>query len=172
MHYIGQCPQSETRKLPRVVVFSDSSVAISLFYNVYHARPTIRETPRELLTPIHKLIGLGSHVEVRWVPGHVSVEGNERADTLANFGATYAIPVPLGSLGSEEGLLPLLTFSRAREPVKICPIYSGRPFTDIMIWRRKDMRRMLERLTAPHNERYSSTVEVRYSNILSKEQTN
>ncbi|KAI1776952.1 hypothetical protein F4818DRAFT_440346 [Hypoxylon cercidicola] len=78
MHRVGRDPPGEHQRLPRVVVLSDCIGAINYFYNAYHgrgpiAKPETSEEVREALAPLQKLMELGSRVEIRWVPAHVSV---------------------------------------------------------------------------------------------------
>ncbi|XXG98467.1 hypothetical protein Hte_004791 [Hypoxylon texense] len=138
MYQIGRRPGGD-QKTPRVVIMTDCISAIHCFFLCYHGRETM-VLAQKLLTPLQKLIGLGSHVEFRWCPSHLAIEGNERADDLADLGADYSVKAPPGSLGSGVVLLPLMTLSTAREPVKICSVHSGRPFTDIMLWRGESTR--------------------------------
>src|SRR3569623_240637 len=44
-------------------------------------------TMTQLLSNVREIVVAGSHVVVHWVPSHCGIEGNERADALANAGA-------------------------------------------------------------------------------------
>merc|ERR1711895_291171 len=64
------------------VVFSDSRSCIeSLLYNGQH--PTIRK----LIWRLHKLAEKRTTVEICWIPSHVGIKGNERADQKAKDAA-------------------------------------------------------------------------------------
>ncbi|KAI4870120.1 hypothetical protein F4820DRAFT_405124 [Hypoxylon rubiginosum] len=116
------------------------------------AKPATANTARNVLCPLQKLIELGSKVEIRWVPGHVGVEGNARADRLAGIGSSYASFFPGGRYGkarygNEPGLLPFLALSATRHPLKTCPLYGGRPLIDLLHWRKEDIINMLRRIS-------------------------
>ncbi|KAJ5543821.1 reverse transcriptase [Penicillium frequentans] len=50
-------------------------------------RSSGQHTVREISCLVEALRGIGCHVRIRWIPGHVGVAGNERADRLANDAA-------------------------------------------------------------------------------------
>ncbi|KAI6091431.1 hypothetical protein F4821DRAFT_281290 [Hypoxylon rubiginosum] len=194
LYWMGQFPDDANQQLPRVIIFSDCVPGMGQVCDAYNSQdqtadPVANGKAREVCAPLQKLIELGIHVEVRWVPSHISIEGNERADSLASLGAQYAARIPFdsepdssssepGSSSSEPdssssepdsssskpALLPLLTFSQTGDPVKVSRVYGGRPFTDFMFWHRKEIRLMLIRLLVPQPEEWAwaLTVDVSY----------
>lgn len=167
MQWIGRQPQDENQTLPRVVIFSDFIQAVRLYCRTYHGMSmtvteTDRETARQMLIPLQKLVRLGSHVEVRWAPSQVSIEGSDRANKLANWGEQYASQIPSGSLGNDEALLPFFAFTNTKELVKLRPLYSGRPFFDVKFWRTEMIRKEMMRFDSPLWKEYGITVEVGY----------
>jgi len=63
----------------RIALFSDSLSAIQLIKNIYNNKDNSK-----LINSIRQLINLLSNeIIFVWIPGHVGVEGNEKADHLA-----------------------------------------------------------------------------------------
>ena len=64
----------------RIALFSDSLSAIQLINNIYNNN----KDNSKLINSIRQLINLLSNeIIFVWIPGHVGVEGNEKADHLA-----------------------------------------------------------------------------------------
>ncbi len=85
----------------KVTVFTDSQSALAglQLRKSGHARPIEGYAER--------LGGEGVQLELRWVPGHASVPGNERADRLALLASRYA-PAPERKGGMVRVPIPLL----------------------------------------------------------------
>jgi len=63
----------------RDVIFCDSTVALSAIENIYSSHPLVRQIFIWIIL-CHRR---GHQINFCWVPTHVSVEGNERADEVA-----------------------------------------------------------------------------------------
>ena len=74
--------QKETNRRS-IVICSDSQAALKALANVETGTRMVRQCKERLNT----LAGLGNRVKVIWCPGHRGIEGNERADRLANEGS-------------------------------------------------------------------------------------
>lgn len=79
----------------KVVIFSDSQEALSRVNELRQhtfSQEWLRDKPnsvlRKLITRSQYFGRLGISVELRWVPAHSGVEGNERADAAARSAAT------------------------------------------------------------------------------------
>lgn len=72
--------------ITRVTVFSDAQPALDAI-----GKPRVRHTDCFARGAAYSaaLSGMGVEVEVRWVPGHCGVEGNERADAVAGLARVY-----------------------------------------------------------------------------------
>ena len=73
-----------------VTIFSDSKSALQAIANIYNDHPIVKE--------IHALIiEVGSRINIKlcWVPSHVEILGNERADKLATQAAANQDISPL-----------------------------------------------------------------------------
>ncbi len=68
-----------------IVICSDSKSALS---SIRSDSTSAREDlVREIVTVVHQLITRGTEVRFQWVPAHVSLSGNEKADRAAKRGA-------------------------------------------------------------------------------------
>ena len=68
-----------------IVICSDSKAALSsIGSNAANAR---EDLVSEIVTTTHQLITRGTEVRFQWVPAHVSLSGNEKADRAAKRGA-------------------------------------------------------------------------------------
>ena len=68
-----------------VVIFSDS---LSALQSIKHDKLSSREDAvKEIVVIIHQLITRGTAVTLQWVPSHVGLTGNERADRAAKQAA-------------------------------------------------------------------------------------
>ena len=68
---------------PKSTIFSDSLSSIQAIKDIYRNNPLVARI-HTLLVRLH---GRGQSVTLCWVPSHVGVEGNERADKIANEAA-------------------------------------------------------------------------------------
>ena len=66
----------------RVVLYSDSNYARGVLTLGWKAKAN-----RELIVGLRERLANWTSLEIRWVPGHEGVDGNERADELARSGA-------------------------------------------------------------------------------------
>lgn len=78
-----------------VTIWSDSQAAIYAFKS---ARP-VDQLVRQAQDRWQRLREKGWRVEVRWVPGHLGVEGNEKVDEQAKRAAEEVAPPDDGALG-------------------------------------------------------------------------
>ena len=70
---------------PAIVICSDSKAALSsIGSDSANAR---EDLVSEIVTTTHQLITRGTEVRFQWVPAHVSLSGNEKADKAAKRGA-------------------------------------------------------------------------------------
>ena len=65
--------------VPKIMIYSDSLSALSSLRQFYHKDPLIRL----IVLHLHELTSTGRSIEFCWIPGHVGLRGNERADQLA-----------------------------------------------------------------------------------------
>ena len=94
--YIYSCNSSKyeaeakaIRQDIHVVVFSDAKSVLQALESGKFDNSTIQE----LMKTIDCLIAEhGVKVTLQWIPGHVNIQGNERADTLAKRGASCPQP--------------------------------------------------------------------------------
>jgi hypothetical protein len=100
---IGEVDKSREAGVPirKVTVFTDSQNALTSL----QVRKSGHERPIEGYAD--RLREHGVQVELRWVPGHASVTGNERADRLALLASKYA-PAPERKGGMVRVPVPLL----------------------------------------------------------------
>ena len=80
-----------------VIIHCDSKAAIMSLEMAMVSSKTVLNTR----SAMSDLLNQGNNVTIRWVPGHVDVPGNERADELAKLGSTApfigaepALPLP------------------------------------------------------------------------------
>ncbi|KAJ5993178.1 hypothetical protein N7451_008902 [Penicillium sp. IBT 35674x] len=73
-------------------IFTDNQAAIRAC--AHSQRSSGQHTVREISCLVEALRGIGCHVRIRWIPGHVGVAGNERADRLANNAANTPTTAP------------------------------------------------------------------------------
>ncbi|KAI9042932.1 putative integral membrane protein Pth11-like [Aspergillus affinis] len=91
-----------------ITVFSDSQTAIQAVQNP--GRPSGQYVLRAIYERIRTLRGRGlqqGDMELRWIPAHIGVEGNERADEAAKRAAIKGIE--LSSVGPRELAARLIT---------------------------------------------------------------
>lgn len=93
--------------ITRVTVFSDAQPALDAI-----GKPRVRHTDCFARGAAYSaaLAAMGVEVEVRWVPGHCGVEGNERADAVAGLARVYGPdpdPDPEGVLEEEPRVMRL-----------------------------------------------------------------
>lgn len=66
-------------------IFTDNQAAVRAC--AHPQRSFGQHTVREISCLVEALRNIGCHVRIRWIPGHMGVAGNERADRLANDAA-------------------------------------------------------------------------------------
>jgi len=76
------CQLEQTTTHRRYAIFTDS---LSTIDNLASSRS--RSRPNLLSDMIDLLHSVNSHITVVWVPSHIGITGNERADQLANMGS-------------------------------------------------------------------------------------
>ncbi|KAI1174795.1 hypothetical protein F4777DRAFT_599283 [Nemania sp. FL0916] len=80
---------------PSIFIFTDSFDALQNLYE-FHDRPERKVELKplsfssDLRWALNLLMKLGCRIELNWVPGHVGVEGNVRANKLAKVATQYA----------------------------------------------------------------------------------
>jgi hypothetical protein len=97
---VDEAVARKKHKITRVTVFSDARLQLQA---IGAAGP---DSFTRGTSSWRELKNMGVAVELRWVPGHVDVEGNERADRMANLARRFG-PDPSAAL----------TEKRAGEPV-------------------------------------------------------
>lgn len=128
--------------LPKTIILSDCLPAINYFNSLYHKTLPCQRGLAETLTdnalvPLRRMERLGCKVEIHWVPGHVGIARNERADALAAYGGIYASRVPRATGTSfKEIILPL---SATKEFKHIDPIDIGKPWIEASHWHTAEM---------------------------------
>ena len=93
---------------PGVVVCSDS---LSALQSVQAAEGNVMSLSTTILGQLTQLTRAGVNIALQWVPAHVGIPGNEKADSLAGRGAAAPDPeaVPLVEIVlplTVRGLLP------------------------------------------------------------------
>lgn len=104
---IAKTTVQRSRGITRVTVFSDAQPALDAI-----GKPRVRHTDCFARGAAYSaaLAGMGVEVEVRWVPGHCGVEGNERADAVAGLARVYGPdpdPDPEGVVEEEPRVMRL-----------------------------------------------------------------
>ncbi|THC87471.1 hypothetical protein EYZ11_013085 [Aspergillus tanneri] len=87
-----------------ITVFADSQAAILAMGNP--KRPSGQYALREIYARVRELRQqgpAGEDVEIRWIPAHIGVEGNEQADMAAKDAATGGAAVEISSVGASQG---------------------------------------------------------------------
>ena len=75
------------------IIYSDSLSCLQALQNKNMENPIIRE----IIHILSYLLEVGSQIEFCWIPGHVGIKGNEKADTIAKrhiFHDNYEIKPP------------------------------------------------------------------------------
>ncbi|XDG05141.1 hypothetical protein ABKA04_004756 [Annulohypoxylon sp. FPYF3050] len=151
MEHILQKSDNETPI--RVIVFSDCLSAIQNVREYCYWRMTgsqetfqmkgvMEECPIELFHQlyhcINRLVAIGTVVEINWVPGHAGINGNVRADRLANIGAKY-----MSVLKQTNAALPYTGLPYTLHPIQarnssiiqtLPGIHLGKALTDLFYW--------------------------------------
>ena len=98
-----------------ISIFSDSQAALK-------ALEATKSTSRTILhcKKLLNILGDGNKVSLIWIPGHVGLEGNERADSLAKIGAGSPFVGPEPTLSVPKNL--------ARD--RLCEWVRGATFRD------------------------------------------
>ena len=79
----------------KYVIYSDSKSAIEALKNYIQKNPLVKQIRQS----INKLYSRGIQIEVCWIPAHVGIPGNEKADEKAKSGITcpiYDVRLPVG----------------------------------------------------------------------------
>ncbi|MBT3223303.1 MAG: reverse transcriptase-like protein [Proteobacteria bacterium] len=79
-----------------VLLLSDSSYANGVLCRGWKAKAN-----RELILSLRERLGERPGVTIQWVAGHAGIEGNERADALANAGIDGVTDVKWREISSE-----------------------------------------------------------------------
>lgn len=136
-----------------MLIFSDSSAAILYLQGRFHGSGKksflhLSESfAEQALDPLEELLRLNCKVEINWVPSHVGVEGNTRADYLAAFGSAYAHK----NLESEDlpsgvrlGIFPYPDVTTTSGSKFIHPSHISYPLIDSIHWRREEVQDRLK----------------------------
>ncbi|KAI1207600.1 uncharacterized protein F4807DRAFT_462409 [Annulohypoxylon truncatum] len=160
---IQQSPKSggDHKLPPRVIIMSDCLGAINYIYSCHHygtlGRPeqlSIKHRDKELpdgfmykaYQPISRLTSLGISVEVNWIPGHSGLEGNMRADRLANIGANYISGIIQDNPSLQEGLFPVQIQAPGKERKAIPQVDTGNAATDLVYWQKQKTQEMVKNM--------------------------
>ncbi|KAF3067429.1 hypothetical protein GL218_08584 [Daldinia childiae] len=132
---------------PTVIIITDGLSGIqrlhySYCYTKLEVEPLNKAPVHEYLVhPLEKLVNLGSKVEIHWTPGHVGVEGNCRADSLASIGADYAIKYSRKTgLGITNMMLPFSNRLLGQQARPAYPFHLGNPMNDYIHWQKEETR--------------------------------
>ena len=72
-----------------LVIFSDSQSALQTLENWI---PSADHITTDILSAVNQLASYDIKTTLQWIPGHIDIRGNERADRLAKSGATMSQP--------------------------------------------------------------------------------
>ena len=91
---INQIKSSNSKQSMKFVIYSDSRSAVESLKNYEMRNPLVLEIKQQL----NKLYSRGVDIEICWIPAHVGIPGNEKADEKAKSGITspifnYKLPV-------------------------------------------------------------------------------
>ncbi|KAI1645201.1 uncharacterized protein F4817DRAFT_344590 [Daldinia loculata] len=150
MDWAGRIPNplngGRTRP-PKIIIITDGLSGIqrlhySYCYTKMEVKPHNKAAIHEYLVyPLEKLVRFGSKVEIHWIPGHVGVEGNSRADSLASIGADYAIKYSRSAgLGITNMMLPFSNRLLGQKARPAYPFHLGNPMNDFIHWRKEETR--------------------------------
>ncbi|KAI8964158.1 hypothetical protein F5Y11DRAFT_345703 [Daldinia sp. FL1419] len=165
MHWIGRCPSPvDGGRIapPTVIVITDGLSAIQRLHYSYcctkmEARPQDdSQTYDDLVLPLDKLVGLGCKVEIHWVPGHVGIEGNTRADSLASKGADHALKY-IQSTGTDL-ILPFSKTVQGQKTRGACPYFRGSPMNDYIHWHKAETREAIKSRAEQRNPDHASSL--------------
>jgi len=84
----------------RFIIYSDSLSALEAVANHLHSNPIVAD----ILVKLHHLLNVNKSVVLAWVPSHIGIPGNERADRVAREALTVPVTetrVPYTDLGSQ-----------------------------------------------------------------------
>ena len=79
----------QTQTLRRTVIYSDSLSCLQALKNKNLEHPIIRE----IVQILSYLNEVESQVEFCWIPGHIGIKGNEKADNIANMKRDFYLSV-------------------------------------------------------------------------------
>jgi len=96
---------NKPQKITRVTIFSDAKSELQAIHNTKTGGSSSGCFARGIAHS-QKLKSLGVTTELRWVPGHVDVEGNERADRVAKLARCFG-PDP-GEIGAAARAEPVV----------------------------------------------------------------
>ena len=92
---VEQIKFSDNNLNTKYVIYSDSKSAIEALKNYIEKNPLVKQIRQS----INKLYSRGIQIEVCWIPAHVGIPGNEKADEKAKSGITcpiYDVKLPVG----------------------------------------------------------------------------
>ncbi|KAI1325450.1 hypothetical protein F5Y16DRAFT_422878 [Xylariaceae sp. FL0255] len=97
---LEEASASHLNRQGRAIIVTDSREAVEYYRSLVKTGKVINKQLSDhifdiLLEPLLKVVSLDVKVEVHWVPGHIGVTGNEKADKLAGIGSFFAAAVPL-----------------------------------------------------------------------------
>ncbi|KAI0122414.1 hypothetical protein F4814DRAFT_458089 [Daldinia grandis] len=150
MYWAGRVlepPNGRRTMPPKVIIITDGLSGIQRLHYSY-CRTKMEFKPHDegeiheyLIRPLEKLVKLGSKIEIHWTPGHVGIEGNSRADSLASLGADYAVQYSRSTgLDITDLMLPFSNCRLSQNARGAYPFHLGNPMGDFMHWRKEDTR--------------------------------
>ncbi|KAI0886895.1 uncharacterized protein GGS22DRAFT_186974 [Annulohypoxylon maeteangense] len=101
---------------------------------------------------IHRALLIALYEYTRWIQqplerrGHSDVEGNTRADQLANIGAAYSFGIERLNPGTKKALVPVVIPLPDTGPKSLFNIHRGRAAIDLFYWQRLETKTMIEGL--------------------------